>query len=96
MEQKRGQLTDRIKEKSKELFGYEIDQTELRLLPYIQYTMVNNQYISLQHINSGERKIVSKWRKAGYFEGGAGGMQISRKFWDIMNEIVFLGYVDLS
>ena len=33
MKQLRGQLTDRIKEKSKELLGYEIDTRELRLMP---------------------------------------------------------------
>jgi len=33
-EQKRGQLTDRIREKSNELLGYKITQQELRLLPY--------------------------------------------------------------
>ena len=96
MEQKRGQLTDRIKKKSKELFGYEITQVELRIIPYLQYTMVNNQRISSQHINSGERAIISKWRKAGYIEGGLSGMKISREFWDIINEIIFLGYVDLT
>ena len=96
IEQQRGQLTDRIKEKSKELFGYEITRIELRLIPYLQYTMINNQSISPQHINSEERAIISKWRKSGYIKGGLSSMQISREFWDIMNEIIFLGYVDLS
>ncbi len=40
MEQKRGQLTDRIKERSKELLGYEMDVKELRLMVYIQYCYV--------------------------------------------------------
>jgi hypothetical protein len=96
MEQGRGQLTQRIKDKSKELFGYEISQVELRLLPYLQYTMVNDQKLDIRLISSEERKILSKWRAKGYIEGGAGGMKISREFWDIMLEIIFLGYVDLS
>lgn len=46
IEQKRGQLTDRIREKSKELLGYEIDQVELRLMSYVQYQMTNEQRIN--------------------------------------------------
>ena len=94
MEQKRGQLTDRIKQKSKELLKYEITTTELRLMPYIQFTMVNNQKIEPIKINEEERKILSKWRELGYIEGGASGLSITKEFWDIINEIIFLGYVD--
>lgn len=93
MEQKRGQLTERIKEKSKELLGYEISQTELRLMPYIQYQMCNEQRIT--NINGEERKILRKWKDAGYVDGGASGISITKEFWDIINEIIFLGYVDL-
>lgn len=95
IEQQRGQLTDRIKEKSKELLGYEINQEELRLMPYLQYIMVNEQFINSSKINGSERKILSKWRKEGYFEGGANRMSMTKKFWDILSELIFLGYVDL-
>lgn len=93
--QGRGQLTERIKQKSLELLGYEIDQTELRLMPYIQYEMVNNRRIEPNKINADERKILGKWRTAGHIEGGASGLGITKEFWDIINEIIFLGYVDL-
>jgi len=96
MEQKRGQLTDRIKQKSKQLLGYEIDVLELRLMPYIQYVMVNEQKIKIEHINFEERKILSKWREAGHIEGGASGLRITKDFWNIICEIVFLGYVDID
>ena len=33
----RGMLTEEIKAKSSELFGYEISKLELRLMPYVQY-----------------------------------------------------------
>jgi len=92
----RGQLTERIKAKSKELLGYEIDTKELRLMPYIQYTMTNWQKLDPNKVNEEERKILSKWRKAGHINGGAGGLGITKKFWDIINELIFLGYVDLD
>ena len=96
MEQKRGQLTKRIIEKSKELLGYEIDQVELRLIPYIHYVMVNEQRLDISRINSEERNIISKWRESGYIKGGASEMQITKEFWNILNDILYLGYVDLS
>ena len=94
-EQQRGQLTERVKQKSKELLGYEIDQKELRLMPYIQYVMVNNQKIEPNHIEENERSILRKWKDAGYIEGGASGLAITKDFWDKINELLFLGYVDL-
>lgn len=94
--QTRGKLTQRIKDKSKELLGYEISQTELRLMPYIQYVMVNEQRISMNKINQEEREILSKWKEAGHIEGGASGMRITLEFWNILCEIIMLGYVDLD
>lgn len=92
----RGAITKRIKEKSRELLGYEIDKTELRLMAYVQYVMVNDQKIKIQHCNQDDRKILSKWREAGHMEGGASGMAITKHFWDAICEIVFLGYVDID
>ena len=94
--QKRGVLTERIKEKSKELLGGEITTKELRLMPYIQYQMMNEQKIDPNKINSEERKILKKWKEAGHIEGGASGLQITKEFWNILCEILFLGYVDID
>lgn len=96
MTQERGQLTDRIKARSKELLGYEIDTVELRLLPYIQFVMVNDQRIDPRKCNQAERDVLAKWREAGRIESGASGLSITKEFWDIVCEIVFLGYVDLT
>lgn len=95
MGQKRGQLTGRVKEKSKELLGYEITQQELRLMPYLQYQMVNEQRISPNSINGDERKLLFNWRELGYIEGGASGLGMTKEFWDTISELIFLGYVDL-
>ncbi len=95
-EQKRGQLTERIKTKSVELLGYEIDQEELRLMPYILTVMMNEQKIQIRRIGGSERGILEKWREAGHIEGGASSLQITEDFWNIICEIVRLGYVDLT
>lgn len=94
LEQKRGQLTDRIKAKSIELLGYEIEKTELQLFPYIIHVMMNGQRIDPNKINLEERTILSKWREAGHIEGGASGLCLTKEFWNICCELTFLGYVD--
>jgi hypothetical protein len=94
--QSRGQLTNRIKIKSRELLGYEIGVRELRMMPYIQYVMTNEQIIDPNRINKEEREILSKWRKAGHIEGGASGLGITEEFWNIICEIIRLGYVDID
>lgn len=94
--QKRGQLTDRIKKKSQELLGYEMGVTELRLMPYILTIMMNEQRIDPRKCNQDDRDILAKWRKAGHIQGGASGLQITTDFWNIICEIVRLGYVDLD
>jgi len=94
-EQKRGQLTKRINKKAVELMGREITQTELRLMPYIQNVMMNEQRVDPNKVSGEEREILSLWREKGYIEGGASGLAISIDFWCIINEILWLGYVDL-
>ncbi len=90
----RGQVTDAIKEKAKELLGIEeISTAELRFMPYVHYVMSNDQRIDPRKITHEERKILSGWRAKGWVEGGASGLSITKEFWDALNEIVWLGYV---
>jgi len=96
VKQSRGQVTPRIREKSRELLGYEVGQKELRLMPYIIHVMMNEQRVEPRYINGEERAILSKWREAGHIEGGAGGLCVTEEFWAILCEIVRLGYVDLG
>ena len=108
VEQKRGQLTQRIKEKSKNLLGYEINKTELRLMPYLHYQLVNEKRLKPEHVNEEERQILKKWLKKGHILNGVSAgkgrpamsidekLEITKEFWNILNEIIFLGYVDLS
>ena len=90
---KRGQLTEHIKMRSKELLGYDITRSELRLMPYIQYVMTNGQRIEPAKCNQEDRAILSKWREAGHIEGGASGLAITKEFWDIICALIWLGYV---
>jgi len=105
--QKRGQLTDRIKKRSIALFGYEISQVELRLMPYIQYQLVNEQRLKPDHLNQCERDILVRWAKLGHILDGVSPekgrpmisngvkLKVTKEFWDSILEIIWLGYVDL-
>lgn len=89
----RGKLTEKIKSNSLKLLGREITQGELRLMPYIQYCLMNSQVFEPKRLSCEEREIISQWRKEGYLEGGVSGFAVKKDFWDAMNQILWLGYV---
>ena len=65
-------------------------------MAYVQYVMVNEQKINPNMCNRDDRKILQKWRKKNFIDGGILELSITKEFWDAMCEILFLGYVDLS
>ena len=89
----RGCITKEINEIAKTRIGREIDTTELKLIPYIQYLMVNEQRIDIRRVNQDDREVLKKWKDDGFMEGGASSIQITKKFWDFMCEILFESYV---
>jgi hypothetical protein len=89
----RGQLNETAQAAAKKHLGREITLGELRLMPYVQYVMMNSQVIEPRHIGDGEREILAHWKKEGHIEGGASGLAITREFWDAINNILFETYV---
>jgi len=93
---KRGQLNEKVQEVARKFLGISLTLTELRLIPYLQYVMINEQKLDPRKINSDERTILAKWKARGFLEGGASGMTITEDFWNFMCEILLYGYVDYS
>jgi len=94
--QNRGQLTQRIKDKSKELLGYEISMRELRLMAYVHYIMANSRHTERSAINDEEREIFEQWQDKGFCDRNANfSLTVTHKFWVALSEIIWLGYVDL-
>lgn len=94
MKNGRGALTAEIVAKAKELLGVDgFTVRELRLMPYVQYVMMNDQRIEPRRVNEEERQILSRWRERGWITGGASPMTVRKDFWDAMSEILWLGYV---
>lgn len=90
---KRGQLNDEVQRYAREFLGREMSIVELRLIPYVQYVMINEQRIDPCKCNQADREILQLWREAGHIEGGASGLAITKEFWDFMCEVLFLTYV---
>lgn len=89
----RGLLTTDINKVAVMMIGREITQTELHLIPYVHYVMVNDRKLKIPLIRDGEREILRQWKEQGHIEGGASGLAITKQWWDFMCEVIFLGYV---
>ena len=91
----RGMVTKEINQVAYDLLGLkEISTAELMLMPYVQYTMMNSKKLDPQRMNNEDRAILSQWRSNNWIEGGASGLTITKDFWDAINEILWLGYVN--
>lgn len=89
-----GRICQEIIHEAKEALGIDnMGVVEFRLMPYIQYLVINNQNIDPQRINAEERAILATWRKLGWIEGGARDLKINHKFWVGINKILWEGYV---
>ena len=93
--QGRGALTRRVADKSKEMLGREITLTELRLMPYIQYELMNNRRVSVDRMNGDEISVLNDWLLAGWLTE-LSPLKTSKKFYDAMCEILYLAYVDIN
>ena len=89
----RGVLTKEVQEIAKKHIGRKVDVTELRLIPYIQYVMVNDQRLDVNKVSSDERKVLRKWKDAELIEGGASGLAITEEFWNYICAVMFQSYV---
>ena len=89
----RGVLTEEVNKIAEDMIRRKITQLELRLMPYIQYVMTNEQKIEPNRISGDERKILQKWKDEGFIKGGATGLSITKEFYDFICEILFEAYV---
>jgi len=89
----RGKLTDEIQGLAKNFLGREITTAELRLYPYLDYVMKNNQCIEPSRIIQADRDILKILKHERHIEGGASGLSMTKEFYDYINQVLWLGYV---
>ena len=91
----RGILTDNIQKKAKEFLKREITVKELRLYPYIDYSIKNNcQGWSFTKITPEEKEILDRLMDEKHLVYSPEKIIISRQFYDYMQNILALSYVE--
>lgn len=91
----RGAITDKIIEKSKLFLGREITQKELRLYPYIDYSIKNScQGWSYDKMDLEEIDILNKLYDEKHLIYSPEKVIVSRKFYDFLQDVLAESYVD--
>ena len=84
----RGVCTEEIANK------YNVTAKELRLIPYLQYLLVNYMPVDIQKVSKDEREILGKWRDEGRITFSCNHpCTITKEFWDFINNILFDSYI---
>lgn len=89
----RGMLTSEIQDIAQKFMGKPISTIEYRLLPYLQYTVMNTHVLDSSSINLSERRIIDDWRMKGWLTGREFEVNVTKEFWDFMCEVLYHGYV---
>lgn len=91
----RGTITEELSKKYSEFWEHDMTVTELRLVPYLYYCIVDHRCIDPRKITSDERKIISNLRKRGLIDGGASeSLACTRECWDVFTNILWDAYAD--
>lgn len=90
----RGMMTEEIKKKSIDFFGFEMSTAELRLYPYLDYLWKNNETPNFRRVNGEEREILSRIVDSGLVNMVT--YQPTREFYNFVQDILFIAYVDLK
>jgi hypothetical protein len=97
MKEDQGKLTSEIEALGESFLGKKLTMQELRLIPYLDHC-AKNWGFDKAYITQKERDIISKWKKRGFIDFSfypyPGYVSIRRDFYDFMNEVLWLGYVD--
>ena len=90
----RGQLNPKVQEIAEKYLGRALKSTsELKLLPYLDYLMKNEQKINPLKINQEERDLLKELKQEGHIAGGACGLQMTKEFYDAIQQILWQAYV---
>lgn len=92
----RGMLTEAIQSIANEHIGRDITTRELRLIPYVQFALINDHELELsgryRKVNDEEIKILERWVKEGRLESYQPTVICGKKFWDFMSEVIWEAY----
>ncbi len=96
----RGELTEKVQARAKELFGYEIDVRGLRLIPYMLYELANSNEIGARieraKINDDDRYWLKRWTEEKRIRWGAPWLHVTEEWYAAACELQWLAYVDYN
>lgn len=92
----RGALNPQIQKIAKSRLGREITLRELRIMAYVDYALKNDRRLDPNRINEEERDALIKWKRAHWLDGGvsADSLEVTKEFYDTIQEILWVGYVN--
>lgn len=90
----RGALTKEIQKEAREFLGEELMNTELRLLPYLDYCIKNSGEFSWSKVDAEERVILESWAEREFLEVENHNVACTREFYDFIQRVLWLGYVE--
>ena len=88
----RGELTDEVKKVSVDQLGYVVDVAELRLMPYLQYCIMNSEVMSLHKLNDEDHEVLHKEDKKGFIDGRMMQPNLTKMFYVAISEILCAAY----
>lgn len=73
---------------------YNVTLKELRLIPYVQYSLLNHTPIDIMRVDEEELEILKKWKSEGKIHAVEGNkLACTKEFWDWMNDVLWESYV---
>lgn len=93
----RGELTQKIKNESIKLIGYEIKKDELKLIPYLHHCLINFCFLDNNKINYNEHKILCEWDRKNFINfipAESKVILMDKDFWNFMNKMLYMSYVN--
>jgi hypothetical protein len=92
----RGRFDQGVKDLFKKHLGREGSVIELRLIPYLQYVMVNDKHIERISVSNEEREIIDLLYSEGHIVELAGHVYCTKAYWDFMSEVLYFSYAHVK
>ena len=92
----RGSLNSNVQVVANKMIGRDIEYRELRLYPYIDYCLKNGNELSRSRINDEEVEILEKLENEGHVLYQGGKIYVSKSFYDFLQEVLAVSYVDFE
>lgn len=89
----RGMLTESVKKMSLDFLGREITTRELRLYPYIDFTLKNDFTFDMRKINEEEIEILDMLMEESHLVYNREHLVVTKAFYDYIQIILFETYV---